>query len=154
MSKAYLLVICLLAVSFTGCMSGSACGWVEDHTEFIIDEGGFFSYRLNSLSHGETISEVAYHFQRHDDEGHDIDIYFLDDLNNQKYESDDSFAFNEALSWESTSNPNFDRSADVADDQEYYLIVDNTGRRASYPPSDGENNTVHFTLDTDVYKCP
>ena len=101
----------------------------------------------------ETVKSISYHFQRYDDEEHDIDVYVFDDLNYRQYNNDNSFVYIDELSWESTSNPNFERESDISQKDLYYLIVDNTNRGGSSPPSDNENNEVHFQLKVTISVC-
>ena len=152
MSKAYLLVICLLSLSFTGCLDDDeTCGTVIENNELIIDEDQNYILGLNDDD--DTVESISYHFQRYDDEGHNIDVYVLDDTNRQQYGNDHSFTYIEELSWESTSNPNFERESDISQKDIYYFIVDNSERGGSSPPSDGENNEVHFKIKISIYLC-
>ena len=57
------------------------------------------------------------------------------------------------LSWDSTSNVNFEKESNLNEEEIFTFIVDNSYRGGSSPPSDGRNNEVHFQLRITVDKC-
>ena len=143
MSKAHLLVICLLAASFTGCMGGDdECSYTHENPKTILDEDEYYT-----LSLGEGHDRFRYDFERHDDEGHEVDIYFLDKLNLDKFESDSSFEYIESLSKPATTSMQFSLKGDGDSNEEYFLVLDNSNRGDSSPPSDLSNNKFNFSID-------
>lgn len=141
------MVAVLLMLPFTGCLGGDECGWMTDTTKSVLDEDEAFSWHL-----GERVSEIKYWWDRHDDEGHEIDIYVMDNFNHQKYTSDSSFSYIPSLSNPATTSDDFDKS-DYINEDDFWLVIDNTNRGDSSPPSDGVNNIVEFTVYVEVYKC-
>ena len=149
MSKVYILAILMMLPSI-GCVDES-CDTITEDTELVLDEDQLYSLQLSY--EGETVKSVNYQFQRYDDEGHDIDVYVLDDINYRQYEDDNSFTYISALSWDSTSNPNFEKQSNLNEEEIFHFVVDNTYRGGSSPPTDGDNNEVHFQIKINIDKC-
>ena len=149
MYRVYLLLPILLSASFTGCI-GENCDTVTDSTETVIDEDQYYYLDFNT---GDVVKSLQYTFERKDSEGHEIDVYLLDKGNFQQYENDHSFVYLVDFSEPATTKTMFGKDGNLDEDDEYFLVIDNTDAGASSPPSDGVNNPVHFAIDYSMEKC-
>ena len=149
MYRVYLLLPILLSASFTGCI-GENCDTVTDSTETVIDEDQYYYLDFNT---GDVVKSLQYTFERKDSEGHEIDVYLLDKGNFQQYENDNSFVYLVDFSEPATTKTNFGKDGNLDKDEKYVLVVDNSDRGDSYPPSDGVDNGVHFVTDYSIEKC-
>ena len=149
MNKAYLLALVFLSASFAGCTGDEEeCDTLTDSTETVIDEDQYYYQEF-----GVGVKSLQYTFERKDNEGHEIDVYLLTEINFQQYENDNSFVYLVDFSEPATTKTNFGKDGNLDKDEKYVLVVDNTDRGDSYPPSDGVDNGVHFVTDYSIEKC-
>ena len=149
MNQVYLFALVLLCASFTGCI-GESCDTVTDSTETAIDEDQYYAIDFNT---GDVVKSLQYTFERKDDEGHEIDVYLMTKINFQQYENGNSFVYLVDFSEPATTKTMFGKDGNLDEDDEYFLVIDNTDAGASSPPSDGVNNPVHFAIDYSMEKC-
>ena len=150
MNKAYLLGLIFLSASFAGCTGDEEenCDTITDSTETVIDEDQYFTQEF-----GVGVVSLQYTFERKDSEGHEIDVYLLDEMNFQQYENGNSFVYLVDFSEPATTKTMFGKDGNLDEGDEYFLVIDNTDAGDSYPPSDGYDNGVHFVIDYSVEKC-
>ena len=150
MNQVYLFALVLLCASFTGCMGGENCDTVTDNTEVSIDEDQYYFFDFNT---GDVVKSLEYTFERKDDEGHEIDVYLMDKPNFQQYENGHSFVYLVDFSEPATTKTMFGKDGNLNEDDEYFLVIDNTDSGDSAPPSDGYDNGVWFVVDYSMEKC-
>ena len=73
-----------------------------------------------------------------------IDIWFMDDLNFQQYENDNSFTYMGSLS--APDGKSASRGPIDPGPGSWHLVVDNTDTGDATPPTNGENDAVSFRL--------